>query len=84
METHTYSAERLREFIKGVLQHFHVPAEDAEIAADVLITADLRGIDSHGIARLYTYFELLQAGRINPCPVIKIIRETGLIQLVSL
>jgi len=56
--------------------HFGVPEDDADIAADVLITADLRGIDSHGIARLHTYFELLQVGRINPKPEIKIIRET--------
>ena len=31
-----------------------------------------------GIARLHTYFELLQVGRINPKPVLKIVRETGL------
>jgi len=75
-ETYTYSADRLRGFIKNVFLHFEIPEEDADIAADVLITADLRGIDSHGIARLFSYFQLLEAGLINPRPVLKIIRET--------
>jgi LDH2 family malate/lactate/ureidoglycolate dehydrogenase len=76
-ETHTYSAAKLSQFCKDVFMHFGVPEEDAVVATDVLVTADLRGIDSHGIARLYTYFELLEVGRINPRPVLKIIRETG-------
>lgn len=50
--------------------------EDAALAADVLAVADMRGIDSHGIARLHTYFELLEAGRINPTPDIRIVYET--------
>ena len=46
--------------------HFGVPKADAEQAADVLAQSDLRGIDSHGVARLHTYFEMLELGRINP------------------
>jgi L-2-hydroxycarboxylate dehydrogenase (NAD+) len=42
----------------------------------VLEAADLRGIDSHGVARLHTYFELLVAGAINPKPHIRVIHET--------
>ena len=49
---------------------------DAEVAADVLTSADLRGIDSHGIARLPLYVELLRIGRINPTPNIAVVRET--------
>jgi LDH2 family malate/lactate/ureidoglycolate dehydrogenase len=48
--------------------HFKVPRADAEQAADVLAKSDLRGIDSHGVARLHTYFEMLELGRINPRP----------------
>ena len=55
--------------------HFGVPRADAEQAADVLARSDLRGIDSHGVARLHTYFEMLELGRINPRPNIKIVRE---------
>ena len=45
-------------------------------AADVLVCADLRGIDSHGVARQHTYFELLNERRINPRPQLKVIRST--------
>jgi LDH2 family malate/lactate/ureidoglycolate dehydrogenase len=45
-------------------------------AADVLASADLRGIDSHGVARLHTYFDLLTLGRINPAPEIKLVHAT--------
>ena len=55
--------------------HFGVPKADAEQAADVLSKSDLRGIDSLGIARLHTYFDMLALGRINPRPKIQIVRE---------
>lgn len=52
------------------------PSADAELAADVLLKADLRGIDSHGVARLIGYVRLWDKGRINPTPDIKIVHET--------
>ena len=60
----------LRNFSAQVFIHFGVPEADATQAADVLATGDLRGIDSHGVARLHTYFDLLSVGRINPRPKI--------------
>src|ERR1700704_3861610 len=65
----------LRNFSAQVFMHFGVPKADAEQAADVLARSDLRGIDSHGVARLHTYFEMLTLKRINPTPKIKIVRE---------
>jgi L-2-hydroxycarboxylate dehydrogenase (NAD+) len=50
--------------------------EDAELGAKVLLSADLRGIDSHGVARLSGYIRLWQAKRINATPAIKTIHET--------
>src|SRR2546423_15054157 len=70
-----FTAEYLTNFSIEVFKHFGVPNADAEQAADVLAKSDLRGIDSHGVARLHTYFEMLEMGRINPRPKIKIIRE---------
>lgn len=52
------------------------PEEDAQLAAEVLLSADLRGIDSHGVARLSGYVRLWEAGRINPTPDIRIVHET--------
>src|SRR5215510_11283579 len=70
-----YPAAYLHDFCTQVFMHFGVPRADAEQAADVLAKSDLRGIDSHGVARLHTYFEMLELGRINPKPKIEIVRE---------
>jgi LDH2 family malate/lactate/ureidoglycolate dehydrogenase len=65
----------LRDFTTNVFLHFGVPLKDAMQAADVLAKADLRGIDSHGVARLRTYVDMFNIGRINPTPNIRIVRE---------
>ena len=70
-----FSPVSLREFTTAVFEHFKVPHNDAVLAADVLAYSDEHGIDSHGIARLKTYYDLLKAGRINPNPEISIVRE---------
>ncbi|MDH5603232.1 MAG: Ldh family oxidoreductase [Cyclobacteriaceae bacterium] len=49
---------------------------DAALASEVLISADLRGIDSHGVARLSGYIRLWESDRINPTPDIRIVHET--------
>ncbi len=72
---YNFSPEYLKEYSKTVFVHFGVPPQDAALASEVLSKADLRGIDSHGVARLHTYFDMLQMGRINPKPNIKIVRE---------
>ena len=51
-------------------------AKDATTATKVLIAADLRGIDSHGVARLSGYVRLWEAGRINATPNLSIVHET--------
>ena len=69
--------EKMKAFSRKVFMHFGVSETDAVIASDVLATADLRGIDSHGIARLITYHDMLVLGRINPEPTITITRESA-------
>ena len=66
VEAKIFHIDALREFSTRIFLHFGVPKEDAVQAADVLASADLRGIDSHGVARLYSYFGLLNEGLINP------------------
>ncbi len=75
-ESRFVPAERLREFTQRVFCKLDVPEREAEIAAEVLSCADRRGIDSHGVARLSTYVELLGAGRINPRPAPRLVRQT--------
>ena len=72
---HLFSADYLIDFSAAVFMHFGIAEAEARLAADVLAKADLRGIDSHGVARLHTYFEMLTLGRINSKPNVKIVRE---------
>ncbi len=76
VETKIFHIEALREFSTRIFLHFGCPKEDAVQAADVLACADLRGIDSHGVARLHSYFDMLSLGRINPRPNIEKVRST--------
>src|SRR5687767_14088786 len=72
----TYTYQQLFNFTKTVLEKIGCPPEDAAIAARVLLSADLRGIDSHGVARLSGYVRLWEVKRINARPSIKIVHET--------
>src|SRR5947207_3974444 len=76
VESKIFPIEKLREFCIRVFVHCGVPKDDAAQAAEVLACADLRGIDSHGVARMYSYFGMLSEGHINPKPEIKIVRST--------
>lgn len=71
-----FSYDHLQEFTKNVFLKIGCSKVDAELATEVLVNADLRGIDSHGVARLIGYVRLWESGRINPTPEIKIIHET--------
>lgn len=70
-----YPADQLREFCRLVFMDCGVSATDAEQSADVLITADLWGIDTHGVARLSSYYGMLSKGFVNPRPNIRVVRE---------
>jgi len=67
--------KELEQFTYQVFKTMGCSSEDAQLASNVLIKADLRGIDSHGVARLSGYYRLFEAGRINPKPNITIQRE---------
>jgi L-2-hydroxycarboxylate dehydrogenase (NAD+) len=79
----TLPADYLRDFTARVFMHFGIAADDAALAAEVLSKADLRGIDSHGVARLRTYVDMFTIGRINPKPNIRIVREKKSIATVD-
>lgn len=72
----TIAVDRLFSFTKNVLIAMGHTPEDAHLGADVLVNADLRGVDSHGVARLRGYVNLWEAKRMNPRPNITIEHET--------
>ena len=65
----------LRSFMKDVFIGLEISKEDAEIIADVLITSDLRGIDSHGIQRCRMYYDRIREGIYNPTTEIEIVND---------
>lgn len=69
--------DRLRCFCAAVLSALEVPAPDAELVADSLIAADLRGVESHGTNLMSLYFERLQSGQIRPRTEISVVRDDG-------
>jgi LDH2 family malate/lactate/ureidoglycolate dehydrogenase len=71
-----YSYQQLFDFTKAILQKIGCNEEHAVTSAKVLLSADLRGIDSHGVARLSGYVRLWEVKRINTDPILKIIHET--------
>lgn len=76
MPEQLFSYQQLFEFAKSVFQKIGCSPEHAGTAAKTLLSADLRGIDSHGIARLSGYVRLWEVKRVNATPDIKIIHET--------
>lgn len=76
MQEQIYSYEQLRQFTQTIFKTIGCSEEHAQIATETLLSADLRGIDSHGIARLVGYVRLWEVKRINATPNIKVIHET--------
>ena len=68
--------EELLAFTIDIFVRIGCSQADARTAAIALLSADLRGIDSHGVARLIGYVRLWEAGRANTKPNIRIIHET--------
>lgn len=75
MET-IFSYDQLYNFSYHIFKAVGCSDEHASLASEVLISADTRGIDSHGVARLSGYVRLWEVQRINATPNIKIVYET--------
>lgn len=68
--------ERLLHFVQQVFVTMGCSRAESETASTALLSADLRGIDSHGVARLSGYVRLWEAKRVNANPHLQIIHET--------
>lgn len=76
MATFTIPYKDLLYFTESVFQKIGSNPEDAALAAKVLLSADLRGVDSHGVARLSGYIRLWEAKRVNATPDVQILHQT--------
>lgn len=69
--------DRLRKFVQSVFVRLEVTPEDAWLVADNLVSADLRGVRSHGVARLERYVKGIQDGLIKPRTQCTVVSETA-------
>ncbi len=66
---------KLSQFVQNVFLSFGIHREDAFICAENLVLADLRGIPSHGVARLRRYVDGMANGTILPLNQPEVVRE---------
>ena len=71
-----YSTEYLEDFTRKVFEKMGCSPEDAKMATDVFIAAELRGYSSHGMIRIKDYYQLWQKDRINVKPRVRIVHES--------
>ncbi len=74
---------KLKEFCNRVWMKLGVPEKDAMTTTDVLVLADLRGIESHGVARLPRYYNDLKNGWTKPTDQSRIVKETKATAIVD-
>ena len=68
--------DTMERFMVDVFKGLGVPEEEAKVCADVLITSDKRGIDSHGVGRLKTiYYDRIKSGIQSPVTHFEIVKE---------
>jgi LDH2 family malate/lactate/ureidoglycolate dehydrogenase len=82
-ESRTVPAERLLEWASAVYERVGLTREDARLVADSMVEADLRGVYSHGVARVAYYATRLERGGANPRPNMRVTRETAATALVD-
>lgn len=76
--------EDLRQTTSDVFAAMGMPREDADLAADGLVTADIRGCETHGVSNmLRNYVQMFRDGRINPTPNWKITNETSAVATID-
>jgi LDH2 family malate/lactate/ureidoglycolate dehydrogenase len=78
-----FQASQLQLYVQNVLTQAGLPLADAETVASSLVSANLRGVDSHGVTRLEIYVKRLKAGAINANPNIRIVAESDATLLID-
>jgi uncharacterized oxidoreductase len=79
----TVDADRLERVTREIFVAHGTPADDAAWVASLLVRANLRGHDSHGVIRVPQYVRSLRSGEINPKPSITVEEETAVIARVD-
>lgn len=83
IETVIVDADRLEQFVIQVFTALDITASNARDAAEVLLKADLTGVDSHGVPRLRNYVARLKVGAVKPNPEVRVVHELPSTALVD-
>jgi LDH2 family malate/lactate/ureidoglycolate dehydrogenase len=75
-DTVIISVHELRELVSSIFVALGVPGKDAAYEAEILVDADLRGVDTHGVLLMSRYVKKFRNRVYNPRPQMKVIRET--------
>ncbi|OLB10598.1 MAG: hypothetical protein AUH18_07655 [Candidatus Rokubacteria bacterium 13_2_20CM_69_10] len=76
-------SDRLRALIARLFAARGVPGADAETMAEVLVEADLRGVESHGSTRVAGYCSMIRRGLLNPKPDVRVVRDTPTLAMLE-
>ena len=79
----TVGADELRRFTTDVFASAGMSEADARVVADVLVWANLRGVDSHGVLRVPRYIEWIRSGNVNPAPRLVVATETAAVVVLD-
>jgi LDH2 family malate/lactate/ureidoglycolate dehydrogenase len=77
------TADALTEFATALFVAAGLSGAHARTVAEVLVWANLRGVDSHGVTRIPRYLELIDCGDMNPAPQITTPTETAAAVLID-
>jgi L-2-hydroxycarboxylate dehydrogenase (NAD+) len=78
-----FRAEQLEQLAAALFRSVGLRPEDAVVVGTDLVSANLRGVDSHGVSRIPMYLERLRRGLVNPQPHITISRRAGAVSLID-
>lgn len=74
---------RLHYFVREILKRLRLPATDASKIGDVMVTADLAGVEGEGVRRLPFFAQRISAGLVNPRPRIETVSQENATALVD-
>ena len=75
--------DKLRTLITHLFAAAGVPPADAATVAEVLVEADLRGVESHGSTRVAGYLSMMKLGLLNPRPKVELLRDTPALAMLE-
>jgi len=79
----TVGTDELRRFTTDIFVHAGMSDADARVVAAVLVWANLRGVDSHGVLRVPRYVDWIRAGDVNPAPRLVVTTETAAVVVLD-